>query len=38
MMGSFSKNHADVQEEQLLNGMKPTDSKYELKTLLMLVN
>jgi scyllo-inositol 2-dehydrogenase (NADP+) len=31
MMGSFSKNHADVQEEQLLNGMKPTDSKYGIE-------
>jgi hypothetical protein len=31
MMGSFIKNHADVQEEQLLSGMKPTDSKYGIE-------
>jgi len=30
-MGSFSKNHADVQEEQLLNGMKPTDEAYGIE-------
>lgn len=28
MMGSFSKNHADVQEAQLLKNMKPTDKGY----------
>lgn len=28
MYGSFSKNHADVQEEQLLNGMKPDHADY----------
>ncbi len=28
MMGSFSKNHADVQEGQLLKGMKPTAEGY----------
>lgn len=27
-MGSFSKNHGDVQEAQLLKGMKPTDDGY----------
>jgi len=26
--GSFIKNHADVQEEQLLKGMKPTEEGY----------
>lgn len=26
--GSFSKNHADVQEGQLLKGLKPTDPSY----------
>jgi len=31
MMGSFNKNHADVQEEQLLNGMKPTDERYGIE-------
>lgn len=31
MMGSFSKNHADVQEEQLLKGMKPTDPLYGIE-------
>lgn len=31
MMGSFSKNHADVQEEQLLKGIKPTDEKYGIE-------
>jgi scyllo-inositol 2-dehydrogenase (NADP+) len=31
MMGSFSKNHADVQEEQLLKGTKPTDEKYGIE-------
>lgn len=30
-MGSFSKNHADVQEEQLLKGMKPTDVGYGIE-------
>lgn len=30
-MGSFSKNHADVQEEQLLKGMKPTDEGYGIE-------
>jgi len=30
-MGSFSKNHADVQEEQLLKGMKPTDEAYGIE-------
>lgn len=29
--GSFSKNHADVQEEQLLKGMKPTDVGYGIE-------
>lgn len=31
MMGSFSKNHADVQEEQLLKGMKPTTDGYGIE-------
>lgn len=31
MQGSFSKNHADVQEEQLLKGMKPTDAAYGIE-------
>lgn len=31
MMGSFSKNHADVQEAQLLKGMKPTDEGYGIE-------
>ncbi|SFH29100.1 Gfo/Idh/MocA family protein [Pedobacter insulae] len=31
MMGSFNKNHADVQEEQLLRGMKPTDDAYGIE-------
>ena len=31
MQGSFSKNHADVQEEQLLKGIKPTDAQYGLE-------
>jgi len=31
-MGSFSKNHADVQEEQLLKGMKPTDEVYGIES------
>jgi scyllo-inositol 2-dehydrogenase (NADP+) len=31
MKGSFTKNHADVQEEQLLQGMKPTDPKYGIE-------
>ncbi|KQB99390.1 Gfo/Idh/MocA family oxidoreductase [Pedobacter sp. Hv1] len=30
-MGSFSKNHADVQEAQLLKGMKPTDVAYGIE-------
>lgn len=30
-LGSFSKNHADVQEEQLLKGMKPTDEGYGIE-------
>ncbi len=30
-MGSFNKNHADVQEEQLLKGMKPTDEAYGIE-------
>ena len=29
--GSFSKNHADVQEVQLLNGMKPTATGYGIE-------
>jgi scyllo-inositol 2-dehydrogenase (NADP+) len=29
--GSFSKNHADVQEAQLLKGMKPTDLGYGIE-------
>lgn len=29
--GSFSKNHADVQEEQLLKGIKPTDENYGIE-------
>lgn len=32
-MGSFSKNHADVQEEQLLKGMKPTDIGYGIENI-----
>ena len=31
MMGSFSKTHADVQEEQLLKGMKPSDAGYGIE-------
>ncbi|MBB2146508.1 oxidoreductase [Pedobacter sp. LMG 31464] len=31
MMGSFSKNHADVQEEQLLKGIKPTAETYGIE-------
>lgn len=31
MMGSFNKNHADVQETQLLNNMKPTDPGYGIE-------
>lgn len=27
-LGSFSKNHGDVQESQLLKGMKPSDNGY----------
>ncbi|MDQ7948221.1 MAG: Gfo/Idh/MocA family oxidoreductase [Pedobacter sp.] len=30
-MGSFTKNHADVQEEQLLKGMKPIDPAYGIE-------
>ena len=30
-MGSFSKNHADVQEAQLLKNMKPTDEGYGIE-------
>ncbi|TDG38039.1 oxidoreductase [Pedobacter changchengzhani] len=29
--GSFSKNHADVQEAQLLKGIKPTDAGYGIE-------
>lgn len=31
VMGSFSKNHADVQEAQLLKGIKPTNSTYGIE-------
>lgn len=31
MMGSFSKNHADVQEAQLLKNMKPTAEGYGIE-------
>jgi len=31
MLGSFTKNHADVQEAQLLKGMKPTDEGYGIE-------
>lgn len=31
VMGSFSKNHADVQESQLLKGMKPADNGYGIE-------
>lgn len=31
MQGSFTKNHADVQEAQLLKGMKPTDPGYGIE-------
>ncbi|MGF1925448.1 MAG: Gfo/Idh/MocA family protein, partial [Bacteroidia bacterium] len=31
MMGSFSKNHADVQEAQLLKSMKPTAEVYGIE-------
>lgn len=31
MMGSFTKNHADVQESQLLKNMKPTDVGYGIE-------
>ena len=31
MLGSFSKNHADVQEAQLLRGMKPTAEDYGIE-------
>ncbi len=30
-LGAFSKNHGDVQEAQLLKGMKPTDDGYGLE-------
>jgi len=30
-LGSFSKNHGDVQEAQLLKGMKPADEGYGLE-------
>jgi len=30
-LGSFSKSHADVQEEQLLKGIKPTDANYGIE-------
>ncbi|MBC7614800.1 MAG: Gfo/Idh/MocA family oxidoreductase [Pedobacter sp.] len=33
MLGSFSKNHADVQEAQLLKGMKPTEVSYGIENL-----
>ncbi len=29
--GSFTKNHADVQEEQLLKGLKPTEPGYGIE-------
>lgn len=29
--GSFSKNHADVQEQQLIDGMKPTDDLFGIE-------
>ena len=29
--GSFRKNHADVQENQLLHGIKPTDAHYGIE-------
>jgi scyllo-inositol 2-dehydrogenase (NADP+) len=29
--GAFSKNHGDIQEEQLLKGMKPTDIGYGIE-------
>lgn len=32
MMGSFSKNHGDVQEGQLLKGMKPSDENYGIES------
>ncbi|MBP8067610.1 MAG: Gfo/Idh/MocA family oxidoreductase [Pedobacter sp.] len=31
MMGSFTKNHADVQEAQLLKNMKPSDVNYGIE-------
>ncbi len=31
MMGSFTKNHADVQEAQLLKNMKPSDASYGIE-------
>ncbi len=31
MQGSFLKNHADVQEAQLQQGMKPTDASYGIE-------
>ncbi|MNK13408.1 putative oxidoreductase YdgJ [compost metagenome] len=30
-LGSFSKNHGDIQESQLLKGMKPTDEGYGIE-------
>lgn len=30
-LGSFSKNHGDVQESQLLNGMRPSDEDYGIE-------
>lgn len=32
MMGSFSKNHADTQEAQLLKSMKPTEATYGIES------
>ncbi|RZK40843.1 MAG: oxidoreductase [Pedobacter sp.] len=31
MMGSFSKSHSDIQETQLLGGMKPTEAGYGIE-------
>jgi len=31
ILGSFSKNHGDVQEGQLLKGMKPSDESYGIE-------
>lgn len=30
-LGSFSKNHGDIQESQLLNGMKPSEEGYGIE-------